>query len=441
MYVFGGRTPADVYVNDLWQFNGSAWTELTANGAAGSPPVRAMAAIAWDHNNDQLVVFGGYDGTNSLGDTWTWDTTSGWTQKFPTNSPQPLAYSQAAYDDFNDNVLLFGGQSSSGADQSETWSWDGTDWTLLSPATVPPARRQHGMAARMDLNDIVMCCGQSGSTKLSDTFIWNGIDWSLIGTTTAPQTRVAMDMTYDAARQRVVISGGNNSSGNPVGSIAEFDGTDWANLPKDPVLLKRTRYFLAFVPTLGRSYLFGGQKVASPPPTGTFEYFDPTIGPGTAYCFGNTSSGNTCPCGNDNDQSNPLGAGCAHGSSAAGARLSASGTASISNDTLVLAGWNAQPNNSSMFFQANNGLNGSTFLGDGIRCAGGGLIRLKVKTNDANGNASSSPMVVTTRSATFGHVIAPGETLYYQWWFRDTADSPCATDNNTSNGYEITWAP
>jgi len=167
-----------------------------------------------------------------------------------------------------------------------------------------------------------------------------------------------------------------------------------------------------------------------------------SLEPGVAYCFGNTAAGNPCPCGNDNDGSDPNGAGCAHDDSAAGAHLGASGVASISADTLVFLGSRGPISNSTLFFQANNDQDGAgLFLGDGIRCAGGGLIRLKVKLTDTNGFADSSPMVVTTRSASFGHTIQAGETLYYQWWFRDANGSPCGTESNTSNGYMITWAP
>jgi hypothetical protein len=166
---------------------------------------------------------------------------------------------------------------------------------------------------------------------------------------------------------------------------------------------------------------------------------------GTAFCFAHVGNpgGNVCPCGNENDNSDPDGAGCANAYFAAGAKLSGSGIASITNDTVVLAGTRGQPGNSSMFFQANNNLDGTlVWLDNGVQCAGGGLIRLKVKMNDGTGDALSSPMVITARSAQFNHVIVAGETLYYQWWYRET-DDICQQDEdaNTSNGYEITWTP
>ena len=114
-------------------------------------------------------------------------------------------------------------------------------------------------------------------------------------------------------------------------------------------------------------------------------------GPGSPYCFGNTAAGNPCPCGNDNDGTSPLG-GCAHDDSAAGARLDASGVASVTADTLLLEGTRGPISNSSLFFQANNSLDGlGIYLGDGIRCASGGVIRLKVKATDASGSPVRAP--------------------------------------------------
>ena len=119
--------------------------------------------------------------------------------------------------------------------------------------------------------------------------------------------------------------------------------------------------------------------------------------------------------------------------------------ASVSNDSLMLWAAYGQPDNSSMFFQAANNLDGAgVFLGDGIRCAAGNLNRLKVQVNDSTGYASTSGTVISVRSAQLGYTIQVGDKLRYQWWFRDTNNPPCGlgvNDSNTSNGYEIVWLP
>jgi hypothetical protein len=155
------------------------------------------------------------------------------------------------------------------------------------------------------------------------------------------------------------------------------------------------------------------------------------------YCTCEQGGTNTAPCGNFNDATLPLG-GCQHDDSNAGAHMSASGMADLSADTLALHLTRGPTANSALFFQANNNLDGTgAYIGDGIQCAGGGLVRLQVKTTVAG--AADTTIGISAKSAAFGHTIVPGETLYYQCWIRDPAGSPCGNESNTSNGVEVKW--
>ncbi len=162
---------------------------------------------------------------------------------------------------------------------------------------------------------------------------------------------------------------------------------------------------------------------------------------GTGYCFGD-GSGTPCPCANNNDGSVP-GSGCANGAFASGAQLTGSGTASLGADTLVLAATGLDPNNSDLYFQANNDLSPGNIWGDGLQCAGGQLKRLGVRFADAAG-ASDTSAWTTPISVKAGNILA-GDTKYYQCWYRDTSGGqPCGVgvnDFNATNGYAITWAP
>jgi len=162
---------------------------------------------------------------------------------------------------------------------------------------------------------------------------------------------------------------------------------------------------------------------------------------GTAYCFGD-GSGTLCPCANNNDGSVPE-SGCANGAFASGAHLSGSGQASVGNDTLVLATSGLDPNNSGLYFQANNDLSPGIIWGDGLQCAGGQLKRLGVRFSDATGYSDTSAWT-TPISVRAGNVTA-GVTKYYQCWYRDTSgNQPCGAgvnDFNASNGYAVTWTP
>jgi hypothetical protein len=157
-----------------------------------------------------------------------------------------------------------------------------------------------------------------------------------------------------------------------------------------------------------------------------------------AFCFGDPGSGTPCPCSNDNDGSVP-GSGCANGAFASGAKLTSSGVASMSADTLVLATTGLEPSNSGLYFQANNDLSPGNVWGDGLQCAGGDLRRLGVRFSDATGYSDTSGYPHTI-SAKAGN-ITPGDTKYYQCWYRNPLNSPCGSDFNASNGYAVTWLP
>ena len=169
--------------------------------------------------------------------------------------------------------------------------------------------------------------------------------------------------------------------------------------------------------------------------------FAPGDGPGTGYCFGDPGSGTPCPCVNDNDGSVP-GSGCANGVYASGAKLTGSGVASVSADTLVLQTSGLEPSNAGLYFQADNDLSPGLIWGDGLQCAGGSLKRLGVRFADGTGYSDTSGYGYTISSKA-GNVSA-GDTKRYQCWYRNIVNPPCGlgvNDFNASNGYEIIWLP
>jgi hypothetical protein len=159
---------------------------------------------------------------------------------------------------------------------------------------------------------------------------------------------------------------------------------------------------------------------------------DLSTAPGTQFCLGD-GSGNACPCGNSGSAGN----GCANSIVAGGAHLRASGTCSIGNDTLVLQG-SGMPNSSALYFQGTTQLSGGlgSLFGDGLRCAGGSVIRLKTVTN-AN-NASLYPVAGDPSVSVRGMISSPG-TRTYQVWYRNAASFCTASTFNLSNGVQLSW--
>ncbi|MCB9916433.1 MAG: VCBS repeat-containing protein [Planctomycetes bacterium] len=150
---------------------------------------------------------------------------------------------------------------------------------------------------------------------------------------------------------------------------------------------------------------------------------------GTAYCFGD-GTGTSCPCNNHG----AAGAGCMN-STGNGARLSAEGTPSVGADTVVLKVSDSTPGQPGLFFQGDNAVNGGlgTTFGDGLRCAGGGVVRLQVRVASGTGEA------LTTIGLAAKGGVGAGQTKRYQWWYRDPSFSPCLSAFNLSNGLELSW--
>jgi hypothetical protein len=134
-----------------------------------------------------------------------------WTQKLPARSP-PGRHGQAmAYDSAHGQVVLFGGL---GADNntvlSDTWTWDGSNWTQRSPVNSPPARNFHAMAYDSLHQQIVLFGGSTSSyySLLSDTWVWDGSNWAQKFPANSPQARFNQAMAYDGAHGQVVLFGG-----------------------------------------------------------------------------------------------------------------------------------------------------------------------------------------------------------------------------------------
>ncbi len=155
--------------------------------------------------------------------------------------------------------------------------------------------------------------------------------------------------------------------------------------------------------------------------------------PPTAFCFGD-GTGAACPCGNNG----AAGQGCAN-SLGNGATLSTGGSAILAADTLVLTG-SGMPNSSALYFQGTNQQSGGLGIafGDGLRCAGGSIIRLSTKFN-ASG-ASQYPAAGDPSVSVRGLVAAPG-TRTYQVWYRNASAFCTVSTFNLTNGIEATWTP
>jgi hypothetical protein len=329
IYVFGGclANNTATTANDLWKFDALAgtFTQLIADGAAGSPSHRGRASIAWNQLTNKLVVFGGNTRGGSTGagtptllnDTWEYDpVTNTWTDVTPVSgNPSPRQHAAMCYEPVTGGMLMFGGQTNDASPHvinNETWLFLGGAWIQLTPATLPPARTQASLMTRTNFGDCVMCCGLDQTTynnpptntvveqiRFLDVWRWNGADWNLLsnydvltstGSQGFPASAIGQQAIYDPLRKRIVMQGGNGHTvasnvtylygtlygGSPTNWTSEFDcltnswklysrgsGTSTAAFgTNDSVLGRISRSFNAFVPATGLVYKICGQNPA-----------------------------------------------------------------------------------------------------------------------------------------------------------------------------------
>lgn len=166
----------------MWSWTGTTWEELPA-----MPLPPTFGPMAYDSARGQVVLLIPSPTANPPArgtDTWTWDGLT-WTQRHPAAAPPASTggYASVAYDADRRVVVMFGGLYQAGSALDQTWTWDGSTWTLRRPASVPPARFNHGMAYDASTHNVMMTGGAafslSGSiSALSDTWTWDGVTWT-----------------------------------------------------------------------------------------------------------------------------------------------------------------------------------------------------------------------------------------------------------------------
>lgn len=153
------------------------------------------------------------------------------------------------------------------------------------------------------------------------------------------------------------------------------------------------------------------------------------------YCFGDNVS-IPCPCGNDAAVGS--GTGCIN-SLGTGGLLAASGTASISNDTLVLTG-SGMPNSFVVYIQGTvaSGSGAGTVFGDGKMCVTGSIMRLGTVLNSGGGSSVpnvANPIPLSVR----GSISSPG-IRNYQIYYRDPVPYCTAGTFNLTNAVNVPWS-
>ncbi|HSW61414.1 MAG TPA: kelch repeat-containing protein, partial [bacterium] len=253
MLLFGGHKSGGMMSNDIWEYDGIKWVDLTPSPLPSDwPPIRSHHG--WDYNSGtgKFILFGG----SFKNDIWEWNGTA-FKKITVADSPSPRTATDIVYDSTRNVFVLFGGYTFDGY-SDETWEFDGTDWKEIKPAQKPPARIDHAAAYDAKREKIVIFGGQDESNiRLSDTWEWDGLNWKQIVTANSPAPQREAAMSYDPLSEKMVLNGIVGSLLNDSGTWF-YDGTDWTPLTKTVSPLARMDMGAAFDRKRGMTVIFGG---------------------------------------------------------------------------------------------------------------------------------------------------------------------------------------
>ena len=208
----------------------AAWSSPPAAG----PSPRWIPAMTFDAPRQRVLLFGGTFQTPGgasvefYSDTWTWDGTQ-WTPLSPAASPEGREGAAVAFDEARGRAVLFGGKDTELIVGNhyfpDTWEWDGSTW-IRRAVSGPSPRSGHVMAYDARRGRVVLFGGSRDHVFLSDTWEWDGNAWTLVSSS-GPPPGGGGALAYDRVRKRVVLFGGFSEAGSR-NDTWEWDGTAWS---------------------------------------------------------------------------------------------------------------------------------------------------------------------------------------------------------------------
>jgi hypothetical protein len=384
---------------------------------------------------------------------------STWTQQAKLIAPDGIA--NAA---FGSSVSISGDTICAGAaQQTITFSnqgaayvyvRNGTVWTLQAELTASNASSSDwfGQLVALDGDRIAATApfgpGQGAGTGQTYVFERSGTTWSQVQSFFAPDASTTADygLVGLAMRDDHLLIGSPRSTTDTSGGIGavysyrRIGGTwvlDQRLGPLGPASLQ-TGFGRSCAIADGWAVIGADSESLLPLISNGAAYvyhIDPNV---QLYCFGD-GAGSACPCGDSGLVAQ--GRGCRN-STSSGARLRPEGLASVLNDTLRLVGEQMPASATALYFQGTTEINlgiGAVF-GDGLRCAGGSVIRLGYATNSFG--ASRYPGPSDPSVSVKGAIPAGGGVeRTYQVWFRDAAQWCTPSLFNLSNAVDVVWTP
>lgn len=196
-----------------------------------------------------------------------------WAIIYTVHKPQALYGHGMVYDSYRHVMVLFGGDDSGSSRLSNTWEFNGADWSLINTPQKPSGRVNiTAMVFDSNRNRTVLFGGLTASGYVNDTWEYDGITWKQISTLQSPSPRDAYAAAFDTKRNVMVLFGGHRAGGAGMNETWEYNGETWQQ--KSPLISPPGRWYAPMVydENRGVMVLFGGRTTDTTQTNDTWEY-------------------------------------------------------------------------------------------------------------------------------------------------------------------------
>lgn len=263
LVLFGGS--GTLLSSETWTYDGTNWTLLAP---VTSPTARFGAQLVYDSARGVAVLYGGLASPISVpppnSDTWEWDGTN-WTLAAPVATAGNRYRYGACYDSLRGRVVIYGGATTQllTVPNSQTWEYQGTTWTQVTTSGNPGPRERPAMCFHAGIGKAVLFGGSNGSSLVDETWLYDGVagTWTQVAITgPKPSPRNGATLAFDALHGLCVLTGGQGAAGS-LADTWTFDGATWTQQPTTTQAVRD--HVMAALPTTGQVVKFGG-FVAAP---------------------------------------------------------------------------------------------------------------------------------------------------------------------------------
>ena len=194
----GETGPSVICFQDTWAWDGVDWTQLHPAQFPGP-----WGTMAYDDATNSLLYYNG--------DTWSWSATN-WVRLAQYKDPGPIpTQSLMSYDPATRALVLFGGISLSGGDRTLMWRWDGRSWSALAVHAPRLAPAPQASVARDPKGQVLIgfqanTPNGTGGIFPSQTWQWDGTSWTQLSPTHQP-TSGLLQLFTDPIGARLLLVG------------------------------------------------------------------------------------------------------------------------------------------------------------------------------------------------------------------------------------------